>query len=460
MQFPKNFKWGSASASYQFEGAAHEDGRGLSIWEMLHQKPNTYWSNQNGDVASDFYHRYKEDIAMMKQMGLQMFRMSIAWPRVLPEGTGKVNAPGLDFYDRLVDTLLAAGIDPYVTLFHWDYPLALYQQGGWLNRASADWFAEYTGVVVKRLGDRVSHWMTLNEPHCFLGIGHLDGKFAPGDRISFPQFLRAAHHTLLAHGKSVQVIRAESKLPCMVGMAPVGPVTMPATTSLEDIEAARKVMFSVTYKGSWNNTWWMDPVFFGHYPEDGLELFKEDLPDIRPGDMETIHQPLDFFGCNIYSGQTIRAGAAGKPEPVDLPQGYAMAFAQLPITPEALYWGPRFYFERYGKPVLITENGYTGLDFIHMDGRVHDPQRIDFIRRHLLQLRQAALDGVKLHGYFHWAIMDTFEWVEGYKDRFGLIYVDWPTQKRIWKDSAYYYKKLIATNGDYLDQDVPFLPIS
>jgi beta-glucosidase len=456
MQFPKDFKWGAATSAYQVEGAAYEDGRGLSIWEMLHQKPNTYWGNQNGDVACDHYHRYKEDVALMKAMGLQMYRMSIAWPRVLPEGIGKVNPPGLDFYDRLIDELLAAGITPYITLFHWDFPLPLYQQGGWLNRDSAAWFAEYTQVVVSRLGDRVAHWMTLNEPHCYLGIGHLDGKFAPGDRISFPQFLRAAHHTLLAHGKSVQVILAESKLPALVGMAPVGPVHMPASSSPEDIEAARKAMFSVTYKGSWNNTWWMDPIFFGQYPQDGLDLFAGDLPEIRDGDMETIHQPLDFYGCNIYSGAYTRAGVNGKPENVDLPQGFGMAAANLPITPEALYWGPRFYFERYGKPVLITENGYTCLDFIHMDGRVHDYQRIDFIRRHLIQLRKAAKDGVKLHGYFHWSVMDNFEWVEGYKDRFGLVYLDWATQKRIWKDSAYYYKRVIETNGDYLDEDVPF----
>jgi beta-glucosidase len=456
MQFPKDFKWGSASAAYQHEGAAYEDGRGLSIWEMLHQKPNTYWSNQIGDVATDFYHRYPGDIAMMKEMGLQIFRMSIAWPRVMPEGTGKVNLLGLDFYDRVVDTLLAAGIDPYVTLFHWDYPLALYQRGGWLNADSSDWFAEYTDVVVRRLGDRVSHWMTLNEPHCFLGIGQLDGKFAPGDRISFPQFLRAAHHVLLSHGKSALAIRAATKVPCMVGLAPVGPVAIPASESPEDIETARKSMFAVTYKGSWNNTWWMDPIFFGRYPTDGLELFKEDMPEIKPGDMETIHQVPDFFGCNIYSGYTVRTGADGKAENVDLPQGYPMAFAQLPITPESLYWGPRYYFERYHKPILITENGYTGLDFIHLDGRVHDPQRIDFIRRHLIALRRAANDGVALHGYFHWAIMDTFEWVEGYKDRFGLIYMDWPTQRRIWKDSAYYYKKVIATNGACLDEDIPY----
>jgi beta-glucosidase len=456
MQFPKEFQWGAATSAFQVEGAIKDDGRGASVWEMLQQKPNSYWNNQNGDIACDHYHRYKEDVAMMKAMGLQTYRLSIAWPRVLPEGIGKVNSVGLGYYDRVIDEVLAAGITPYVTLFHWDFPLALYQQGGWLNRASADWFAEYTTVILKRLGDRVRHWITLNEPHCYLGIGHLDGKFAPGDRISFPQFLRAAHHTLLAHGKAVQIIRTLTKQPCQVGLAPVGPIAMPATESAEDIETARKSMFSVTYKGSWNNTWWMDPVFFGKYPDDGLELFAADLPDIRPGDMETIHQPVDFFGCNIYSGSTVRTGADGKAENVPLPQGYAMAAAQLPITPEALYWGPRFYYERYKAPILITENGYTCLDFVHMDGRVHDYQRIDFIRRHLLQLRKAAQDGVKIQGYFHWALMDNFEWVEGYKDRFGLVYVDWATQKRIWKDSAYYYRKVIQTHGDYLDQDVPF----
>ena len=456
MLFPKDFKWGAAVAAYQVEGAAYEDGRGLSVWEMLHQKPNTFWSDHNADVACDFYHRYPEDLAMMKAMGLQILRMSISWPRVLPEGTGKVNAPGLDFYDRVIDEALKNGITPYVTLFHWDFPLALYQQGGWMNRAVVDWFSEYTQVVADRLGDRVKHWMTLNEPHCYMGIGHLDGRFAPGDKLSFPQFLRAAHHNLLAHGQAVQVLRARCTGPVQVGIAPVGPVMMPASQKPEDIEAARKMMFSVTSKSSWNNTWWMDPIFFGHYPEDGLKLFAAEMPEIRAGDMETIKQELDFYGINIYSGAHVKAGANGEPEFVPLPIGYGMAASQLPITEEALYWGPRFFFERYGKPILITENGYTCLDFVHLDGRVHDYQRIDFIRRMLLQLGKAAQDGVKLHGYIHWAVMDNFEWVEGYKDRFGLVHVDWATQKRTWKDSAYYYRRVIESNGAYLDQNVPF----
>ncbi len=448
MGFPEGFVWGAAAASYQIEGGAFEDGKGPSVWDMMCRKEGAIWNGQSGEVACDHYHRYKEDVALMKEIGLKAYRLSISWPRVIPAGTGSVNLRGLEFYDRLVDELLAAGIAPYVTLFHWDYPLELYYRGGWLNPESPDWFAEYTKVVVERLSDRVTHWMTLNEPQCFVGLGHRDGVHAPGDRLAFREILRMAHHALLAHGQAVQIIRSHSKAEARVGYAPVGAVRMPASEDPQDIEAARAAMFSVTEpKDYWVNSWWMDPVILGRYPEDGLKAFADDLPDIKADDLEAMCQPLDFLGVNIYQGQKVRAGEGGKAEPVGLPPGYDITAFRWPVTPEALRWGPRFFFERYGLPIVITENGMSNIDWVSLDGRVHDPQRIDFTRRHLLELEKAAEDGADVRGYFHWSIMDNFEWAEGYKQRFGLIYVNYETQKRTPKDSAHWYKEVIASNG-------------
>ncbi|MBE3071193.1 MAG: beta-glucosidase, partial [Planctomycetes bacterium] len=443
MAFPRGFVWGAATASYQIEGAARDDGKGPSVWDMMCRRPGAVWNAQTGDVACDHYHRWREDVALMKRLGLKAYRFSISWPRVMPEGTGDVNARGLEFYDRLVDGLLAAGIAPYVTLFHWDYPLELYYRGGWLNRDSADWFADYAAAVVAKLGDRVRHWMTLNEPQCFVGLGHLDGRHAPGDKLPWAEILRIAHHSLLAHGKGVMAIRASSAEPCQVGFAPVGVVRIPASAAKKDVEAARADMFAVTGRHQWTNSWWMDPVFFGTYPKDGVKLYGAEMPAIRGGDMKVIRQPLDFFGANIYSGSTVRAGARGKPEAVPDPVGIGLTAYKWPLTPEALYWGPRFFHERYGLPVYITENGMAGADWVARDGRVHDGPRIDYTARYLEALSRAIADGVDVRGYFHWSIMDNFEWAEGYKERFGLVHVDFVTGKRTPKDSAYWYADVI-----------------
>ncbi len=447
MSFSRDFVWGSAAASYQIEGAAYEDGKGLSVWDMFCQKPGTVWNAQSGDVACDHYHRYKEDVGIMQEIGLQAYRLSISWPRVIPEGTGATNAKGLEFYDRLIDELLTANIIPYITLFHWDYPYELYCRGGWLNPESPDWFAEYTKVIIDRLSDRVTHWFTLNEPQIFIGHGHLLGTHAPGDRLGMAQVLRAAHNTLLAHGKAVQVIRSSAKTSSLVGYAPAGSPRVPATERPEDIQAAQQATFSVTQKSCYNNAWWMDPVFLGKYPEDGLKLYGKDVPDIREGDMETICQPLDLFGVNIYQGQKVCAGQTGQPEDVPLATGYAQTAFHWPVTPDALYWGPKFFWERYKLPVIITENGMSNVDWLALDGKVHDPQRIDFLTRYLCELQRACEDGVNVQGYFLWSILDNFEWAEGYKERFGIVYVDYPTQKRIPKDSAYWYKNVITSNG-------------
>ena len=450
MSYPRDFVWGAAAASYQIEGGAYDDGKGLSVWDMMCRWPGKVWEGNTGEVSCDHYHRYQEDARLMGEIGLKAYRLSISWPRVLPQGTGPVDEQGLAFYDQLVDALLENGVQPWVTLFHWDYPYALYCRGGWLNRDSADWFADYAAVIVDKLSDRVSHWMTQNEPQCYIGLGHQTGVHAPGLKLAFADILVTTHHSLLAHGKATQVIRARSKIEPSVGAVPVGVIKIPATYSPEDIEAARACTFSVTGKDCWNNTWFADPMIFGTYPEDGLELFEEELPEIRSGDMETIGQPLDFYGVNVYNGQTVCATADGDCEPVPSPDGPALTTMTWRVTPECLYWGPRFLYERYGLPVAVTENGMANTDWVHLDGKVHDPQRIDFLTRYLREYERAIDDGVVAKGYFLWSIMDNFEWAHGYQQRFGIIYVDYPTGKRTLKDSAHWYKDVIASNGAIL----------
>ena len=446
MNFPSGFIWGAASASYQVEGAAHEDGKGRSIWNMIERWPGKIWEGNTGDAACDHYHLYHEDARLMGEIGLQAYRFSIAWPRILPEGTGAVNPKGLDFYDRLVDALLANGVAPWATLFHWDYPYALHCRGGWLNRDSPAWFAEYAAAVIDKLSDRVEHWMTINEPQVFIGCGYREGTNAPCLQLNHPEVLTIAHHVLLAHGRAVRAIRDRARRKPCIGAAPVGFVNMPATGDPRDIEAARSAMFSLAEK-RFGNTWFLDPMLRGCYPEDGLKHFAADLPAIQDGDLEIIHQPLDFFGINIYGGQTVRAAADGSPEAVVEADGPPLTAMEWRIAPEALYWGPRFFHERYGLPVVVTENGMANCDWVHLDGRVHDPQRIDFIARYLRAYARAGEDGIPIQGYFYWSITDNFEWILGYKPRFGLIHVDYQTQARTLKDSAYWYKNVIATNG-------------
>jgi beta-glucosidase len=446
--FPENFIWGAATASYQIEGAWDLEGKGPSVWDTFTRQPGTVWNRHNGDVACDHYHRFAEDVALMKKIGLQAYRFSFSWSRVLPEGTGTPNEKGLAFYDRLIDELLAAGIQPWATLFHWDYPEALFQRDGWLNPESPKWFADYAALLTERFSDRVTHWMTLNEPQVFIGHGHCHGIHAPGLKLETPQLLRAAHHVLLAHGMAVQAIRAGAKSPPQVGWAPVGVPHFPDDeSSAADIEAARASTMRGTHDNLWNNTWWADPALLGHYPEDGLAHFGAAMPKFTDEEMRTIHQPLDFYGMNIYQGTRIRAGANGEPVEIPVGVGYPHTHFLWDVTPEALYWGPRFLYERYKTPVIITENGLSNLDWVAEDGKVHDPQRIDFMSRYLKEYRRAIADGVDCRGYFAWSFMDNFEWAEGYKHRFGLIHVDFETLARTPKDSATWYGELIRTNG-------------
>ncbi len=448
--FPEGFVWGAAAASYQIEGAVDEDGKGESIWDMFCQKPGAVWSGHSGAVACDHYHRYREDVGLMQEVGIRAYRLSICWPRILPEGVGRPNEKGLDFYDRLVDALCAASITPWITLFHWDYPLSLYRRGGWLNRDSADWFADYARVVTERLSDRVTNFITQNEPQVYIGFGQLEGRHAPGETLPLREVLLAGHHSLLGHGKSVQAMRAAAKQPLSIGCAPVGMPKIPDTD--RDIDAARRSTFSIYEKNTWNNAWWMDPVLLGKYPEQGLEFFGADMPAFPGSDLGIICQPLDFLGVNIYQGARTRASDEAPLgfEVLEYPGVRPLTAFNWPITPEAIYWGPRFFHERYQKPIVVTENGLSCRDWVSLDGRVHDPARIDFTTRYLRALSRAVADGVDVRGYFHWSILDNFEWAAGYRERFGLIHVDYETQERTLKDSAHWYRSVIESNGQNL----------
>lgn len=451
MTFPSNFTWGAATSAYQIEGGWNADGKGESTWDHFCHWGGNVYKHHTGDVATDHYHRYAEDVQLMQQIGLQAYRFSIAWARVMPEGTGAVNAAGLGFYDRLVDALLSAGIQPWITLFHWDMPYSIYLRGGWRNREITTWFADYTATVVDRLSDRVTHWMTINEPHIFLGPGEHEAVQTEHGRKSHAERLIVAHNTLLAHGHAVRTIRARAKKPPTVGWAPIGRCKVPASNSPADIAAARAATIGIHHKDFWNNAWFADPIVFGRYPEDGLRLYGADAPKPQPGDMEVISSPIDFYGINVYDAEIIKAGHSGEPVKVDFPPGHPQNALRWYIVPEALYWGPKFLYERYKVPMAVTENGLSNLDWVDLDGRVRDPQRIDYTRRYLLQLRRAIADGVDMRAYFHWSLLDNFEWQNGYKERFGMIHVDYATLKRTLKDSAYWYRRVIETNGASLD---------
>lgn len=449
MGFCKDFVWGVATSAYQIEGAASEGGKGQHIWDAFSSVPGNIYENQTGLVACDHYHRYREDVALMKELGVRGYRFSVDWSRVLPEGKGTVNEEGIAFYNRLIDSLLEAGIEPYITLFHWELPLALYHKGGWMNPEIVEWFGEYAALVAERFSDRVHHFFTMNEPQCFVGLAYVNGTHAPGLKLPAKDTLLMAHHVLKAHGRAVQQLRAHAKSPLKIGYAPTGTMSYPASEKPDDIKAARMHLFASpeVENWGWNVAWWSDPVMLGHYPEDGLEKYAPYLPKITDEDMKLISQPLDFYGQNIYNGKCVRMGKNGRPEEVPRYIGFPTTANGWPVTPECLYWGPRFLYERYQKPIYITENGLASQDVISEDGKVHDPARIDFLSRYLSQLKKAAEEGVDIRGYFQWSLMDNFEWCRGYLDRFGIVYVDYPTQKRIWKDSAYWYQKLIQENG-------------
>lgn len=461
--FPKDFIWGCASSAYQIEGGVNEGGRGQSIWDTFSHTPGKIYEGQNADVTCDFYHCFREDIAIMRQMGVQAYRLSLSWPRILPNGVGAVNDEGIAFYNAVIDELLKNGIEPYITLYHWDLPLALYERGGWNNSDCVSWFAEYAAVVSRAFSDRVTNFITFNEPQCFTGISHLHGAHAPGVKLEQKALFQMVHHVLKAHGAAVIALRENAVRPIRVGYAPTCGMVYPKSETPEDIEACRRYLFSCPEDMSnwtWNVPWFSDPVFLGKYPEDGLKKYAPYLPEITPEDMQLIHQPLDFMGENIYNGIQIRAGENGEPIYVNRDPGFAITGNDWPVTPQCLRWGLKLLYERYRLPILLTENGMCNRDVVSCDGRVHDPQRIDFLNRYILAMKQAMDEGADIRGYFQWTLTDNYEWDQGYRDKFGLIYVDFVTQRRIRKDSSYWFEELIRTNGANLQPDRPpqYLP--
>ena len=459
--FRDDFVWGVASSAYQVEGRDAQDGAGKTVWDTFAEEGHIL-DGQDASVACEHMHRYKEDYKLMRLLGVKAYRFSVSWSRLMPEGTGRVNEKAVALYRDMIQSMKENGITPYLTMYHWEFPQALQDKGGWLNEESVQWFGEYAKVVAENFSDICEYFITLNEPQCFVGLGHLNGEHAPGMKLSYGETFQIAHNALRAHGQAVINLRKYAKQQIKVGYAPTCGMAYPASDSPEDVEAARKALFSFRNpmeNWTWNVAWFSDPVFLGHYPEEGLERFKEYLPKITQEDMELIAQPLDFMGQNIYNGYMIRAGKDGQPEFVDRSAGAPKTAAGWPVTPECLYWGVRFLYERYKLPLYITENGMSCHDIVSGDGQVHDPNRITFLDRYLSALQRAADDGADVRGYFLWTFLDNFEWSKGYTERFGIVYVDFASQKRIAKDSAYWYQKIMEGNGKMLSINQSERPI-
>lgn len=449
MGFKRDFLWGASSAAYQIEGAWNEDGKGASIWDVLSEKPGIMAHGESGEIASDHYHRWKEDVALMKKIGLKSYRFSVSWSRVMPQGVGTVNPAGIKFYSDLVDELIKVGIKPVVTLYHWDLPYALHEKGGWKNPMITEWFAEYVTAVVEALSDRVEYWITINEPQMFIGLGYLIGAHAPFEKHDPTELISISHNVLKAHGTAVRVIRKYAKLTPKIGMAPTGDVYLPEDHSIESVKTAKKKSFDFDpYAFTMGNAWWADPVFLGDYPKKAYEIYPEEMKIVTDEDRKLISEPLDFYGFNAYNG-TVSFRSDDSYSEYGY-QGSPKTSCGWDVTPEVLYWSPKFLYERYKTPLFVTENGMAGMDWVSLDGKVHDMQRIDYLHRYLLELRKAVDEGIPVIGYSCWSLLDNMEWNRGYDMRFGLVYVDYRTMKRTMKDSAYFYQKVIASNGEDL----------
>jgi beta-glucosidase len=439
--FPPDFLWGVATSAYQIEGAVSEDSRGVSIWDTFAAMPGKTFQGQSGAVAADHYHRMESDVALMAELGLRSYRFSIAWPRVIPDGTGPVNVRGLDFYDRLVDTLLDHGIEPMVTLYHWDLPLPLHQLGGWLRRETATDFADYAEIVARRLGDRVTWWITQNEPWCAAYMGYGSGEHAPG-MTSRSAAVIAAHHILLSHGLAMPRMRAvlqpDARIGISLNLYPVYPAD-------DRPETAAAVEQADIFK----NRWFLDPVLHGAYPEELFRWWNVASPPIEPGDLALISQPGDFLGINYYERWVVRSSAQGFALVTNIPNSEYTSMG-WEIYPEGLSSVLRRVHRDYAPPqIIVTENGAAFHDA--WDGKtaeVRDPQRQSYLERHIGALEQALANNVPVQGYFAWSFLDNFEWAEGYRHRFGLVYVDYETQRRIVKSSGRWYADFIrAASG-------------
>jgi len=442
-RFPQNFIWGTATAAYQVEGAVHEDGRGPSVWDTFSHTPGKTHAGDTGDVADDFYHRYKEDIQLMQRLGCKGFRFSVAWTRIFPEGTGTPNQKGIDFYKRLTDALHQAGIEPFCTLFHWDLPQALQDKGGWSNRATSQAFADYAHYTAGQLSDRVSHWMTINEFDSFIDDGYGTGGSAPGLRLPRKELMQTRHNAVLAHGLAVQAIRAAAKRPVQVGLAEDVHGAMPAMDDEAHIRAAQTALRE-------ENAQYLTAILEGRYTDLYLKNLGADAPQFTPEDMKAISSPIDFLGINIYTTrEAIPSDSPAGYEMIPRPASYPhMASEWLFMNPQALYWTPKLVSSMWGvKTLYITENGCSSADVVRPDGRILDSDRIMYLRNYLGQLQRGIAEGVPVKGYFLWSLLDNFEWASGYSLRFGITYVDYQTQKRIPKLSYDFYREVIAKNA-------------
>ncbi len=448
--FPDGFLWGSATASYQVEGAVHEDGRGTTIWDTFSHTPGKTANGDTGDVADDSYHRYPEDIQLMKNLGLKTCRFSIAWSRIFPSGTGAVNQKGIDHYKRFVDALLAAGIEPYCTLYHWDLPQALEDRGGWQNIDTAKAFAHYAGYTAGALSDRVQHFMTTNEIRSFVEIGYRDGRHAPGLRLDAKGVAQVNHYAVLGHGLAVQAIRASAKPGTKVGLAENPDASTPVIETAEHIAAASRAFRE-------ENASYLTVILEGRYTDAYLKRLGPNAPHFTDAELKSISSPLDFVGLNVYAPNWVRAVNPADP-PAIVEQGYAkvpfpasyptMLSPWLHIGPDALYWTPKLASTLWNVPELyITENGCSAEDKVTSEGTVLDTDRVMYLRNYLTQLHRAVSEGVPVKGYFLWSLLDNYEWADGYEKRFGITYVDFKTQQRIPKLSSAFYKAVIEHNA-------------
>jgi len=449
LTFPHNFLWGAATSAYQIEGAWNEDGKGESIWDRFSHTPGTIKDDSTGDVACDHYHRWPEDIALMKEMGLKAYRFSVSWPRILPDGRGKVNQAGLDFYSRVVDGLLQAGIEPFMTLYHWDLPQVLQEEGGWAMRSTAEAFVEYADVLSRHLGDRVKHWITHNEPFSVAFLGYQIGEHAPGQK-DFPTSLQVIHHLLLSHGWAVPVLRSNSP------GAEVGITLILIPIELASSSDANSKLGRIL-DGQFNR-WYLDPLYGRHYPADQVadhiaagHLPLEGPTFIQTGDLDSIATPTDFLGVNYYTTIVLRDDVVPEGEnhpPVSPVPEVECTEMGLPVNPDGLYrLLNRLHFNYQPGKLFVTENGASYSDGPGKDGRIQDQRRLNYLQEHFAAAHRAIECGVPLAGYFVWSLTDNFEWSKGYTQRYGIVWVDYKTQQRIPKDSALWYKQVIAENA-------------
>lgn len=443
--FPKDFIWGSASAAYQCEGAWNADGKGASIWDdYAHDVGKGHVKkDENGDVACDLYHRFEDDVANMVKIGLKAYRFSVSWPRIIPDGDGEINEAGLQFYDDFINCLIKNGIEPWITLYHWDLPSALQKKGGWVNRETVNAFARYAKVVAERYTDRVKYFITINEPQCIYWLGHGIGDQAPGLKCSNQEIAICLHNLVLAHGVATKSLK-KCRKDVEVGLVTSGRLCFPDVDTLSARDNAYIKTFELTDDDwAFSHNIFVDALMFNKYPDDAPYFIKEMEASLPASDWDLVEEP-DFLGVNVYYGECVNEHGYE----VEHPHGGAVTAMKWPITPKVMHVGIINLYKRYNLPIYITESGLSCNDHVFMDGKVHDLERIDYAHLYLSELKKAIEEGIPIKGYFHWSFMDDFEWSKGYDERFGLVYVDYSTQKRILKDSAYWYKEVIEKNGE------------